>query len=299
MKDAGDQVVSKSEHRAVRAPRICVLDSGVGGLTILAAMRAVIPSADWIYCCDNANFPYGPKSAEQVTDAVHRASAALVRRYVPDIFVVACNTASTVALPHLRADFPVPVIGVVPAIKPAAAATRTKTIGLLATPGTVTRPYVLQLIRDFAPDCNVLLQGSTQLVHLAEAKAHGKALDLSQIAAEVAPLFQQSPPQGDPRCLDTIVLGCTHFPLLQGEIRAVSPWPVTFIESGPAVAARAKTVLDGLRIGVGDLASHHGEASGSKKGDIAVVTRADSESRLLEPLFLRYGFSRSEELVFT
>ena len=246
-------------------------------------MQKSIPDVTWIYCCDNRNFPYGPKSAGEVEHHVVRAASALMARFVPDLFVIACNTASTIALPRLRIILKIPVVGVVPAIKPAAALTKTGTLGLLATPGTVARPYTKKLIQDFAATRRVLMTGTSELVAIAEAKAQGLGVDMGTVARVLRDLFAQSPTQESER-LDTVVLGCTHFPLLVDELSASMPWPVTWIESGPAIAARASSLLEAM------------DLTGAPGPGTAVVTKLDAHALRLAKMFESYGLSRLEAL---
>lgn len=223
---------------------VVVFDSGLGGLSILAALRQALPvQTSYSYCADTAFFPYGPRSEREIRARVRAVVAAvLAHPQAPDLVVIACNTASTAALDALRADHPgVPFVGVVPAIKPAAAHSRSRVIGLLATPGTVKRAYSDRLIQDFAAGCEVLRHGAARLADLAEEILQDPpALDhrptLAAIGAEIAPLFQ------DPR-LDTVVLGCTHYPLLLPWLEQAAPWPVTWLESGAAVARQALRLL--------------------------------------------------------
>lgn len=218
------------------APKILIFDSGVGGLSILQEVRRQLPDCTYIYACDNRAFPYGTKEEQALVQRVDQVLNALIRRVHPDLVVVACNTASTVALPRIRAQFSKPVVGVVPAIKPAALHSASKTIGLLGTPGTVNRPYTQQLINEFAADCTVIKIGSSVLVELAEAKLRGAAVDLEQLGAIIAPFFNTSE-------LDTIVLACTHFPLLLEELSAAAPRQVSWIDSGNAIARRVASLL--------------------------------------------------------
>ncbi|GIX30552.1 MAG: glutamate racemase [Porticoccaceae bacterium] len=213
------------------APAILVFDSGVGGLSILAELRRLLPGARYIYGCDNAAFPYGCKDEAFLVARVETVLGRLVEETDPAVVVVACNTASTVALPRIRARVPVPVVGVVPAIKPAAQRSASRVVGLLATPATVARRYTQWLIETYAADCTVHRLGSTELVALAEAFVRGRPVDEAVVAEAIAPLF------ADPR-LDTVVLGCTHFPLLRAALEAAAPRPVAWIDSGEAIARR-------------------------------------------------------------
>src|SRR5690606_17659989 len=172
-----------------RLPRVLVFDSGVGGLSILAEIRARVPHCELVYACDNGAFPYCTKGKEGLATRVDWVLKALIRATAPDIVVVACNTASTVALPHVRAHFQKPVVGVVPAIKPAAKLTQSGVIGLLATPATVARPYTLGLIADFASHCTVHRLGSARLVQIAEDKLRGQTPNTAEIRDIISPLF--------------------------------------------------------------------------------------------------------------
>lgn len=219
--------------------RIAVFDSGLGGLTVLEALRRALPGVAITYVADNAAFPYGPKPEAVVRDRVVDVIGALLARETPDAVVVACNTASTAALAALRAAYPaVPFVGTVPAIKPAAERSRSRIIGLLATPGTVNRPYIDDLAARFAADCTVVRVGAPNLAALAEAKLRGQAPPPEAVATDIAPLFAVSR-------LDAVVLGCTHYPLLLPEFEALAPWPVAWIDSADAVARQTARVVAG------------------------------------------------------
>ena len=227
-------------------PTIAVFDSGIGGLSILEAIGQRFPGARYVYGCDSKGFPYGTKTDQEVIDLVSDFIRELLARHQQiEILVIACNTASTVALEHLRSHLTKPIVGVVPALKPAAQMSRTATIGLLATPATINRPYTQKLIEEFARGRRVLRQGSSVLVSLAEAKLRGGWAPemLSLVAQELVPLFDQSPRENFKK-LDTVVLGCTHFPHLLEELKKTAPWPVQWIDSGQAIAARVGVLLD-------------------------------------------------------
>jgi len=208
---------------------VLVFDSGVGGLSVAAEIRAHLPKAYLSYVADDEFRPYGSKTEAQL------------QARLPGLLAT-CNTASTTALPSIRAAVNIPVIGVVPAIKPAAEFSKTRAIGVLGTPGTVRRKYVDNLIKDFAPQCHVLLQGSTRLVAEAEKKLAGQAVDMDVIRAEIAPLFAGRIGMD----VDAVVLACTHFPLLRDELRAAVKQSVNWIDSGAAIARRLETVLADL-----------------------------------------------------
>jgi len=216
-----------------------VFDSGVGGLSVMREIAALLPQLRLTYAADNAFFPYGTKTEAELVARVSAVVGALVETARPDIVVIACNTASTTALAAVRQFLTVPVVGVVPAIKPAAAASQSRVIGLLGTKATVATAYTAALIKQFADGCKVLTHGSPELVEAAERKLQGLAPGDDQIAAAVASLFDQ--PGGER--LDTIVLGCTHFPLLRDELAAAAPHPVAWMDSGAAIARRVSTIL--------------------------------------------------------
>lgn len=213
-----------------------LFDSGVGGLSISAAIRERLPGVAQTYLADDAFRPYGDKSEAALNIRIPSLLAPLCEVVQPDLVVIACNTASTTALPAIRAALDVPVVGVVPAIKPAAAGSKLKRIGVLGTPGTVRRRYVDDLIERYAQGCEVRLQGSVTLVEQAERMLRGEAVDETLIREAIAPLFD-----GDP--IDAVVLACTHFPLLIEALKAQAPYPVAWIDSGEAVARRVESLL--------------------------------------------------------
>lgn len=217
--------------------RILVFDSGVGGLSVLEAIRAAIPGISVLYVADSAFYPYGPKPEAELIARVPVLLAGLCAEHRPDLVVIACNTASTVVLPATRTALSVPVVGCVPAIKPAARLSKTRCIGLLGTPGTVRRHYTDALIRDFAADCQVVRHGSADLVDLAERKLAGETVSVAAVAATIAPLFE------GPVLPDVVVLACTHFPLLRDDLKAAAPVPVAWVDSGEAIARRVATLL--------------------------------------------------------
>ena len=216
--------------------KILVFDSGVGGLSILQGLQQALPACEYIYVSDNEAFPYGTKSANFLIERVHCVLQALIEKNQPDLIVVACNTASTLVLPRIRQHFTIPVVGVVPAIKPAAMQSKTKVIGLLGTPGTVARTYTKDLINEFANDCEVISVGSAELVTLAEQALRGGPVPLEELSEILKPLF-------DNKQLDTIVLACTHFPLIKKQLLSASPRPVNWVDSGEAIARRVSSLL--------------------------------------------------------
>lgn len=212
---------------------ILIFDSGVGGLSVLGPTRALLPNAPIVYAADSAGFPYGVRSDAELAARVPAILGRLVERFRPRLAVIACNTASTIALDHVRAALDLPVVGTVPAIKPAAERSRSRVIGVLGTEATVRQPYVDDLTARFAADCTVLRHGSAELVALAEAKLRGEPIDPAQIAAAVRPLLDK--PGGER--MDMVVLACTHFPLLAQELAIALPG-VEFVDGGPGIARR-------------------------------------------------------------
>jgi glutamate racemase len=227
-------------ENSARAPRVLVFDSGLGGLTVFAAVKHTRPDAELIYAADDAFFPYGALSEAALVERVEAVMSEFIARYAPDVAVIACNTASTLVLPPLRAAFPdLPFVGTVPAIKPAAEASRSRLVSVLATPGTVARDYTRALVRDFAADCDVTLVGAPRLAELAERALRGEAVEDAEIALEIAPCFVER----EGRRTDQVVLACTHFPLLIDRLRRLAPWPVAFVDPAPAIARRVDALL--------------------------------------------------------
>jgi len=214
--------------------RVVIFDSGIGGLSVYQEIVKQCPSHDYIFVSDNQSFPYGTKSEDELIERVLNVTKVIEQQYNPDLFVVACNSASTIVLPYLRDEFAFPFVGVVPAIKPAAKASLSGVIGLLATPGTIERAYTNALIDDFASDCRVIKVGSADLVHIAEQKMKGDDVCLSVIEDELMPFFKHEN-------LDVLVLACTHFPFLGDEIQSIlhkRKRSITLMDSGKAVANR-------------------------------------------------------------
>ena len=257
---------------------ILLFDSGIGGLSVLAPIRALMPGLPVIYAADNAGFPYGTKSDAEISARVPALLGRLVERYRPQLVVIACNTASTIALGHVRAALDLPIVGTVPAIKPAAERSLTRVIGVLGTAATVRQPYVVRLSAEFAADCRVLRHGSARLVELAEAKLSGIDIDTRDIAGELAGLLDQS---GGDR-LDVVVLACTHFPLLAPELAAVAPRPLTFADGGPGIARRVARLV--------------GPIPGTTAPGRAVFTRQDHHIEALRPALARYGLTEIDTL---
>ena len=212
---------------------ILLFDSGVGGLTVLASLRKVLPQAPVIYAADTAGLPYGAKSEAEIAARVAGLLGVLAERYQPRIAVIACNTASTIALGMVRDVLQIPVVGTVPAIKPAAALTRTGVIGLLGTEATIRQGYVDRLEAEFAHDKALLRHAAPELVAAAEARLRGEAVDPAVFARAAQGLRNQ--PGGAQ--IDTVVLACTHFPLLADEIAAAFP-RIAHVDGAEGIARR-------------------------------------------------------------
>jgi len=208
-------------------------DSGIGGLSVLEPTRALLPTAPIVYVADNGAYPYGTKTEAELAARIPALLGRLVERFHPRLAVIACNTASTIALDHVRAALDLPVVGTVPAIKPAAEVSKSRVIGVLGTEATVRQPYVDNLAAEFASDCSIIRQGSPELVDLAEAKLAGEPVSIDAVRAAAQPLFGQ--PGGDR--IDTVVLACTHFPLLAEELEASFP-DLAWVDGGAGIARR-------------------------------------------------------------
>jgi glutamate racemase len=215
-----------------------VFDSGLGGLTVYREVAAARPDADFLYFADDAGFPYGALAETALVDRVVGLFGNLIAAHRPDLAVIACNTASTIVLPALRQKFDLPFVGTVPAIKPACAASATRRVSVLGTGATVAREYTRALIRDFGQGCEVTLVGSKHFASYAEAELAGAPVSDAEIRAELAPCFVD-----DGKRTDTVVLACTHYPLLLDRLTKLAPWPVNYIDPAPAIARRVVDLL--------------------------------------------------------
>jgi glutamate racemase len=220
-------------------PTILLFDSGLGGLTVHREVARALPGTRLVYAADDAFFPYGHHGESELITRVVGVIGQLIETYKPHLVVIACNTASTLVLPELRARFSVPFVGTVPAIKPACAMSSSRLVSVLGTVATVRREYTHALIRDFAHGCDVTLVGSPKLAELAEAALKGEPVADEAIGREIAPCFVE---KAGART-DTVVLACTHFPLLLDRLNRLAPWPVRFIDPAPAIARRVTELL--------------------------------------------------------
>jgi len=259
---------------------ILLFDSGVGGLSVLAPIRVLMPGLNIVYAADSAGFPYGTKTEAEIAARVPALLGRLVERYRPRLAVIACNTASTIALAPVRAALDLPVVGTVPAIKPAAEASKSRVIGVLGTQATVRQAYVDRLSAEFAGDCVVLRHGSARLVQLAEDKLRGRNVSLDEVAEELGGLTGQ--PHG--LLMDRVVLACTHFPLLEAELAAAARLmglgQIGFDHGGPGIARRVKVLL-------GD------DVGGAGQG---LLVHTGPEVDALAPALQGFGLMRSETL---
>jgi glutamate racemase len=224
-------------------PSVLVFDSGLGGLTVFREIVNARPDVSYIYVADDAFFPYGSHGEDGLIARVVPLFDQLMAAHTPDLAVIACNTASTLVLPHLRARFATPFVGTVPAIKPACSTSRSRLVSVLGTRATVEREYTRALIRDFGQGCEVTLVGSANLATLAEAALHDRPVEDVTVAREIAPCFVETGVGGQTRRTDTVVLACTHYPLLLDRLRRLAPWPVEWVDPAPAIARRVVDLL--------------------------------------------------------
>ena len=254
---------------------ILLFDSGVGGLSVLAELRKLLPDAPVIYAADNAGLPYGAKTEAQIAARVAGLLGRMTERFHPRLVCIACNTASTIALASVREVLEVPIVGTVPAIKPAAALTQTGVIGLLGTAATIRQSYVDRLEAEFAADKLLLRHGAPELVMAAEAKLRGHPVDPAVYARAAEGLRRQ---RGGDR-IDTVVLACTHFPLIADELAAAFGPGVRFIDGAAGIARRIAFLTAG-------------QSFARTQPDLALFTRSGKELAELDPVLARYGLPR-------
>lgn len=261
---------------------ILIVDSGIGGLTVLREARVLMPERRFVYVADDAGFPYGGWAEDALTARLVELFGVLIETQRPQLAVIACNTASTLALSALREAFPsMPFVGTVPAIKPAAERTRSGLVSVLATPGTVRRAYTRDLIQSFASQCHVRLVGSENLATMAEARIRGEGIDDDAVFAEISPCFMEH----EGARTDIVVLACTHYPFLVNVFRRLAPWPVDWLDPAEAIARRIVALL-----GQADSAQAETE-----KPDVAIFTSNDAPyatRRLIQGFGLGLAASR-------
>lgn len=244
------------------------LDSGIGGLTIADEARLALPYHQQIYVADYAGYPYGTKSENEIVAHLPALLLQLAERYNPAIITIACNTASTIALDAVRQVIDIPIVGTVPAIKPAAQMTSSNVIGVLGTRATVRQPYVANLARQFAPNAHIIHHGGSDLVPLAEAKLRGHKIDLDDMRKALEPMSH------DPyfKDMDVLVLSCTHFPLLKEELAALLPKGCQFIDGAKGIARRITTLLQRIGSCEGDENSNYGAHIFLTTGELSALS---------------------------
>ena len=246
---------------------ILMFDSGIGGLTVLREARVLMPDRRFVYVADDAGFPYGAWEEPALRQRVLDLFTDLLRRFDPEISVIACNTASTLVMEALREKFPGhPFVGTVPAIKPAAERTRSGLVSVLGTPGTVKRQYTRDLITQWASKCHVRLVGSDSLALLVETYMRDGFVNEEAVRAEIAPCFLEQ----DGARTDIVVLACTHYPFLVNRMRKTAPWPVDWLDPAEAIARRALSLLPVQQ-------PTAPQAASEERGDIAVFTSGKPE----------------------
>jgi glutamate racemase len=256
------------------AAPLLLFDSGVGGLSVLRKVRELLPQAPVIYVADNAGLPYGAKTEAQIAARVSGLLGRLTERLKPRLVCIACNTASTIALASVREVLEVPIVGTVPAIKPAAAMTTTGVIGLLGTAATIRQAYVDRLEVEFAADKHLLRHGAPELVEAAEAKLRGLPADSSVFDRAAKALRDM--PEGER--IDTVVLACTHFPLVQDELAHAFGPGVNFIDGSDGIARRIASLTEG-------------QAWDRTRADRALFTRGGIDVDQLGPVLEAHGLA--------
>jgi glutamate racemase len=261
-------------------PPLLFFDTGIGGLSVLQESRKLISSAPIIYAADYAGLPYGMKSETELAARVPALLGRLVERFKPRLVTIACNTASTIALDHVRSALNIPVVGTVPALKPASEMTKTGVIGLLGTQATIRQPYVDRLAAEFASTKTILRFGASELVYAAEAKLRGEKVDSRIFSDAIAGLRSQ--PDGEN--IDVIVLACTHFPLVQKELAHAVGRPMRFINGAKGIARRIQHLTKDL------------EWLNSGDEGLLVTTGALKDLAPYRAALARHGLSRFETL---
>ncbi|QBK30980.1 glutamate racemase [Roseitalea porphyridii] len=258
-------------------PSVLFFDSGIGGLSVVKEARIILPGLRYVFVADDAAFPYGAWEEPALLDRLVDLFGRLIETFRPGMIVIACNTASTLAIDRLRVVFPDQVfVGTVPAIKPAAERTRSGLVSVLATPGTVRRQYTRDLISQFAARCHVRLVGSENLAELAETYMQTGFVDEEAVRREIAPCFVEE----NGRRTDIVVLACTHYPFLANRMRKTAPWPVDWIDTSEAIARRALALAEGMEFAHRD----------DRRPDIAVFTSDDPRTEVMR-LVSGFGLS--------
>lgn len=264
-------------------PRLLTFDSGIGGLGIVRAMRAIDPDIAIDYLADNAIFPYGELDDAVLIKRVSSLLEKAITTFQPDAIVIACNTASTIALSSLRETFPrTSFIGCVPPIKWAADMSKTRYIGLLATRATVKRHYLTDLYTRYAPDCRLIAHGTRTLADIAEAAFRGKPIDQNIIKQELHELFSQ--PGGNK--IDTVCLGCTHYTFLLEALKQHTSPSINWLDPANAVARQALKIASSLP------SLTKTEKNRTKNPDSIFFTAPPFEANLLKTSLEKSGYTQ-------
>lgn len=276
----------------VHSAPIGVFDSGLGGLSVLREIRTTLPKESLIYAADSLYCPYGSRSEQEIRWRSLLIASALAERGAK-LLVIACNTATAVALEALRDRFDLPIIGLEPAVKPAVAMSQRRRIGVLATPRTAASARLRRLIERYGDDAIVRIVPAPGLVELVESGSMREAQSTRLVRTLVEPLMADG--------VDTIVLGCTHYPFLREVIQEIVGDAVTLVDSGPAIARRTRELVE-----IHDMANKNdlpGELRILTTGEIESVTLLASsllgEQVVAEHLPLderRYALAESEKL---
>jgi glutamate racemase len=251
---------------------IGIFDSGVGGISVLRAIREQMPEESVIYFGDQGHIPYGPRSMEQIRSFSEAITKFLLEQHAK-IIVVACNTASAAALKYLREKFPgVPFVGMEPAVKPAAEHTRTGKVGVLATPATFQGALYASVVERFASGAELFQNTCNGLVQQIEQGNLNGAKTRKILEEALLPMLEKD--------IDTVVLGCTHYPFVIPLIQEIVGEKVRVIDPAPAVAKQTKRLLE-----AGGMKSQS-----SQPGNVWFYTSGDSESlKSLLPILLGEG----------
>lgn len=232
-----------SELPRNKKPKVAIIDSGAGGLSIARALVSRSLDLDLVYVADKAFFPYGVLDDKLLLERLIYIVEKLHNIEEPDIVIIACNTASTLALKELRSRWDTPFIGVVPAVKPAALHSKSKEIAVIATKATVERDYLSKLIREFAKETKVKVLASQRLVDIAERFIYDTNLDLPELHTELDNLLAGL------QNIDTVVLACTHFPILKAQIEEhLKTVRVNVVDSTEAIVNRLCSLCAGLEL---------------------------------------------------
>lgn len=215
--------------------RVGLLDSGVGGLSILKEVEKLMPMESFLFVADQKHVPYGKKSPEELEELTSKIVSFLVLQNVK-LVVVACNTATVYAINYLRKNFSLPIVGVVPVVKKLAEVTKTKKVGILATPATSSSPYLEELINNFCQGIEVFNVGGTGLEEMVEEGDLESKEVQETLIKFLKPMVREN--------IDALALGCTHYPFLRDKIEKVVGVGVAVLDSGGAVARQVQRILE-------------------------------------------------------